>query len=151
MSTSSRKTDQSSLIISLVILGVSFIGVIVLLSFCSEWYRRRLFRHVQIPDENNENNDEPPQPSVPSSQNSSPIPIPAAAARPSHILGDGEWTDSSEEGAGSSRQRSDSETGPDLETPETALVPAPKSSSETSSSDNSVPWEYFPVRPRHGP
>lgn len=76
----SRKTNHPALIVSLIILVVSFVGVIVFLACCSECPRRPIFRRARVPDELS-----PEKPLRPgTTPSSAPIAIPGAVARPRH-------------------------------------------------------------------
>lgn len=108
-----RKTNHTALIVSLVILVVSFVGVIVFLACCSECPRRPLFRRAQAPDE--QGPETPLQPGTPPP--SRPIAIPGAVATSRHRQAEREWPDAqASSGGATSTQSSDAETersGPD--------------------------------------
>lgn len=76
----SRKTNHPALIVSLIILVVSFVGVIVFLACCSECPRRPIFRRARAPHEPSP--ETPLRPGTPPP--SRPIAIPGGVARPRH-------------------------------------------------------------------
>lgn len=80
LNTDRGKTDQSALIVSLVILVVSFVGVIVFLACCSECPRPRLFHRGRVPEEPGP--ETPLRPGTPPP--SQPIAIPGAVATSRH-------------------------------------------------------------------
>lgn len=109
MITDTRKANHPALIISLVILVVSFVGVIVFLACCSECPWRHLFHHARAPDDPGRT--EPllrPTRSrrVSAPEPSRPIPIPGAVARPRHRPGETRQLDvpGTSDGSGSIRR-----------------------------------------------